>query len=250
MIMKTRFALLLLVFFIFAFSACKKSADEEPDLGYNYFPDKVGAYIIYDVDSTFYDDFFIPTKLTKFKFQLKEKYESIFQDNQNRPTIRIERYIKKYDSIIPYADMQWKLRNVWFANKTATTAERVEDNMRFIRLAFPVKITQSWDGNVQNVDDEQTYSYSFIDEAKTLAGHSFEKVLKVKQIDYTDLIQKKYAVEQYARTIGLIYREVITIYSQYNGLPGGESAYFAIPIMNRIKSGSKYTWVYNTNGIE
>ncbi len=132
-----RHLFLLAVIFAAAISSCKKDAASKPDLGYNYFPGQVGRYIVYNVDSTFYDDFADSSR--NYKFQLKEKIQSVFTDNQNRPAIRLERYVKYYNPAIAYSSMPWQLRNVWVENITATTAEKVEENIRFVKLAFPVK---------------------------------------------------------------------------------------------------------------
>ena len=57
---------------------------------------------MYSVDSTYYDDFYVPTKAINTKFLLKEKIQSVFNDNLNRPTARLERYVKYYDSTLVY----------------------------------------------------------------------------------------------------------------------------------------------------
>src|ERR1043165_19624 len=115
-------------FFGLLFSAglsCKKEKDPDPDMGYNYFPDKPGKYVIYDVDSFYYNDF--TGNIDTFKFQVKEKIHSVYTDLQSRPTLRIERYIKNYSPTVPYSSMSWMLKDVWAANRTATTAEKVEE---------------------------------------------------------------------------------------------------------------------------
>ena len=55
--MKNSFRIILLIA-IFSFSCEKDSEDNvTPDLGYAYAGLEVGQYVIYDVDSIFYDDF-------------------------------------------------------------------------------------------------------------------------------------------------------------------------------------------------
>jgi len=102
--------------FTFGLFSCKKDKAPAPDMGYNYFPNQVGKYVVYDVDSFYYDNN-IPTinynnnfttaKIDTFKFQVKEKIQSIFTDNQNRPTIRLERYRKYYNPTTPYSSLLW-----------------------------------------------------------------------------------------------------------------------------------------------
>ena len=52
-----KIASFLLVFLLLplGFWSCKKDKTVTPDAGYNYFPNQVGRYVVYDVDSLYYD---------------------------------------------------------------------------------------------------------------------------------------------------------------------------------------------------
>jgi hypothetical protein len=229
-------------------SSCKKDKAIAPDMGYNYFPNQVGRYVVYDVDSFFYDDF--NKKTDTFKFQLKEKIESIFTDNQNRPTIRLERYKKNYSATVPYSSMSWVLKDVWAENRTANTSEKVEENVRYIKLHFPVKENQKWNGNSQNTLAAWDYDYAFFDQARTIGNIKFDSVLQVTQFDdkLQNLIEHKYYIEKYARNIGLIYKQVIDVESQPPS-PAPPN-FFSVPIMQRVTSGVQYTMTVNSYGTE
>jgi hypothetical protein len=244
--------------------SCKKDKPTVPDMGYDYFPNQVGRYVVYDVDSFYYDNFHINLTTYKvpidtFKFQLKEKIESIFYDNQNRPTIRLERYVKHYNDTLSYASMPWALRNVWAENRTATTAEKVEENVRYIKLAFPVTINQTWNGNAQNTLAEWDYNYSFFGLPRTVGSIHLDSVLQVNQFDDNNsiLTQRQLYTEKYARNVGLVYKQVIDVQSQpnpaWNLLPFGSdttAAFFGKPILQRVTSGIQYTWTINSYGTE
>lgn len=230
------------------FPSCKKDKATAPNMGYNYFPDQAGRYVIYDVDSFYYDDF--NNKTDTFKFQLKEKIHSVFTDNQNRPTLRLERYIKTYSSTTPYSAMLWTLKNVWAENRTATTAEKVEENVRYIKLSFPVKENQKWNGNAQNTLSEWKYEYSFFDQERIIGNIKFDSVLQVTQYDdkFSNLVEHKYYIEKYARNVGLIYKQVVDVESQPpSPMPIG---FFNTPIMQRVTAGVQYTMTVNSYGIE
>lgn len=232
--------------------SCKKDVSTL-DMGYDYFPDAVGHYVIYDVDSTYYDDFFSPVKATNYKFQLKEKIESIFYDNQNRPTLRLERYVKYYDSIVPYSAMSWTLRDVWMANKTTTTAERVEENVRFVRLIFPVRDNRSWDANAQNMEGSRDFSYEFVDASQGIGSTSFPSVLQTLYDDGGRILtSREYRTEKYAKGVGMVYRNEIVVESQpESGATTTElQTFYATPIMQRITSGFQYTMTVNSYGTE
>ena len=51
----------------------------------------------------------------------------------------------------PAANMPWILGDVWTQKRTTNTAERVEENVRFIKMEFPVKDGGTWQGNAYNM---------------------------------------------------------------------------------------------------
>jgi hypothetical protein len=242
-------SVLIIILFASSIFSCKKEKQQAVDMGYSYFPDRVGNYVVYDVDSFYYNDF--SDHIDTFKFQLKEKIESVFPDNQNRPTLRLERYVRFYDKLKPYPTIPWKLRNVWKANVTATTAEKVEENLRITKLIFPVSSTSSWNGNMQNTDPPLSYSYLFTDLPKTIGAFAFDSVLQVNQQDETNLISKKYYIERYVRHIGLAYKHVIDVQSQPDGVPDSLlPVWIATPIMQRVDAGIQYIMTINSYGHE
>ena len=194
------------------FFSCKKDKEVPPpvDLGYNYFPDAIGSYVIYEVDSTWQDD--KSAVDTAYRYLLKEVIESSFIDNSGRPALRIERYKKIYNAAVPYDSMPWIGPKVWYANKTATTAEKIEENIRYIKLVFPAKESKEWDGNTFNTLGPKYYEIMSVDELGTVNSVSFDSVITVQQNKQIDFIQYVYEAEKYARNVGLIYKERDSLY--------------------------------------
>lgn len=192
--------------------SCKKETELPPDVGYSYFPDQVGKYIIYEVDSTSQND---SLQLRKtYRYLLKEVIESIITDNEGRPSLRIERYVKYHDSLVPYSQMQWTLKDVWMATRTSSTAEKVEENVRYLKLVFPLKKGEDWNGNVYNTKPEWEYEVTEYDEPMILGNLSFDSTLTVEQANKNILNLTEYSVESYARNVGLIYKEMIILNKQ------------------------------------
>ncbi len=202
------YKLTVLCLFLLAIGACTKHHNEiPPDLGYDYYPGKVGSYVIYDVDSISYTR--LPTIDTLYyKFQIKEKIDTLFTDNQNRPTLKIIRYKKIYDATVPYSAMTWTLQDVWSANITKTTAEVVEENIRFVKLIFPAKLNATWNGNVQNIMSQWDYKYTVFGDPATVGGNSFTKTLKVTQKYFPSFIGLQNYYEQYAKGVGMICKHI------------------------------------------
>ena len=251
---------------ITGFYSCKKNKEAPLDLGYDYFPNKAGFYVVYDVDSLVYNNANLNphthlASVDTFRFQLKEKIESIYNDNLNRPTIRLERYIKFYNDTMPYSQMQWTFRNVWAENRTATTAEKVEENTRYVKLAFPVKDNQTWNGNAQNTQPAMNYTYAYYDLPIKIRTTSFDSVLQVTQFDDggTISIQRQLYIEKYARNVGLVYKQIIDVQSQpyvgWDTLPYAQyldstQTFINTPILQRITGGLQFTMTVNSYGTE
>ena len=200
--MKNRSYIFHAVIFLLLLASCKKDAAPDVNVGYTYFPDEVGHELIYDVDSTYRDPFFGTT--TFIHYQIKEIIDSVFIDNQGRPTMRIERYRNDSSASNP----NWIIYNVWTANRTSTTAERFENNIRFIKMIFPVESGKTWDGNSMNVFDEQDYEYTYTAVPEQLNSLSFDSVTMVTQINDTafNILFPKFEFEKFAAGVGLIHR--------------------------------------------
>ena len=249
---------------MYGFNSCKKDTTPLPDMGYNYFPNDVGRYVVYDVDSLVYNDANLNPNthlapVDTFRFQIKEKITSVFSDNLNRPTLRLERFVKIYSDTLSYNQMPWKFRNVWTENRTTSTAEKVEENVRYIKLAFPVKENQTWNGNAQNYNQEMNYYYAFYDQRIKVGGVFYDSALQVIQYDDGGGIftERQLYTEKYARNVGMIYKQEINVFSQpfagWNNLTYGSDSvitFFAKPLMQRITGGTQCTMTINTYGVE
>lgn len=185
--------------------SCKKDKPVPPtNFGYNYFPDNVGHYVIYNVDSIVVNQL-MPQPIDTFKYQVKEVIDSIFTDGSGRPTQRILRY-KRADSTQP-----WVIQKVWSGNLTTTTAERFEDNIRYVRLIFPVSVNATWNGNAFNTLGEMDYQYTAIDVPSSVNNVNFDSTLTVLQDSNINLIQHQFYLEKYARNVGVIYKDLIDL---------------------------------------
>lgn len=207
--------------------ACKKK-EVTPDLGYGYFPGKRGHYTIYQVDSVFYNNFTFT--IDSFSFQLKEVMESEIFDNTGRKTRRIERYIRKTE-----AD-PWTIKDVWTANLTNIHAEKTEENVKFVKLAFPVKLATTWNGNLYNTLGEQEYKYENVHQSFSLNGLSFDSTVTVVQMNDSSLVHKKYAIEIFAKNVGLVYKKFVDIKDEDSDID------FSKPFIQRVDVGYDYSY--------
>lgn len=214
------------------FLSCKKKSDINYNklLGLEYYPLENGRYVEYDVDSTVYNDLTL-TSVT-YQYRIKEIFNGTFTDNEGRTAWRLERYIKKKHPLKPYDSIPYTIKEVWKCNLDIKQIELTEKNIPFIKLIFPVEKGASWNGNAKNTLGEQTFRYIDIDKSESINGNTLPMVLTVEQKNSETLLSKEYFIEKYAKDVGLVYKEMISVYS--NTLNP------SVPLMNRISGGFIY----------
>ncbi|PJB14786.1 MAG: hypothetical protein CO118_06810 [Flavobacteriales bacterium CG_4_9_14_3_um_filter_32_8] len=201
----------LYIFFlisIFIFSCSKKEEVIPPDLGYDYAGLEVGRYIIYDVDSFYYDDFTDTIDTSYFK--IKEVVDSKFTDLEGDEAFKIIRYRKENDTTA------WELIDVWNSKITTTNFQKVEENVRFVKLIFPVKKNKTWNGNSMNNLASMEYKYTVIDNAEVIGGNTLNSVLTVLQYEFSPLIEENFFQEKYAKGVGMVYKKSVEIKNVYD----------------------------------
>ncbi len=234
---KNSISIPIFLFGLLLFFACKKDKNVTTvDIGYEYFPIKTGNYIIYQVDSLYYNDF--TSTIDTFQFQIKEKVAAIFEDLSQRPTQRIERYYRKNNN------ENWMFIRVWYTNRTATTAEKVEENLRYVKLVFPIKKNNTWNGNLFNNLKEQNYTLTKVNEAWQVDDLKFDSIVYIQQIADSNLIEKKIGYEIYAKNIGMIFKK------QLNLTDKDTLINYTIPFEERANSGFDLTYKVISFGVE
>ncbi len=217
----------VLLFAIFLVLSCEKKTTiedfDEAKFGYDYFPLEVGKYWTYHVDSTIYDDegATVVNSSSLIREEIVEKFEDLVGDE----IYRIERSWRDSDS------SSWKVTDVWATYKDKDRAYRTEENLKFIKFVFPALEGSRWDGNI--FFDESTvitvlgeslkmfkgwddYEILELDVAEELGGQNYQEVATVLQTDDEEgnTVERRFALEKYARGVGLIYKEYIILDTQ------------------------------------
>lgn len=201
-------AALLLVINLMSWTGCTEETEIlNIDYGYNYFPTDSGHWITYEVDSVIYSTF-LTQGVDTVHAEVREQFSTPFIDNEGREAITIERYTRytdtlAWDKITP---------TVWYAVKDSQQAERMEGELRFINMVFPVTEGVKWYGNAQiNTNQDNTanyanwhYQYQEVGTPLTLNGFTFPETTTILQNDYEDLVTKIYSREVYAENVGLV----------------------------------------------
>lgn len=191
-------------------ASCKK-IEEDPELvyRYNYMPLVVGHEIIYDVDSIVYN--YVPPvqDIDTIQYQYREVIKDTFYDSQGLLNYRFE-YSRRNN-----AAENWKVDRVWFGTANELNFQKVEDDVRLIKLVFPPDLGLTWDGLAYAPPATGQFSYlsgwqfKVIDLNVPLVvnGNSFEETMTVQFVNEENLINKKLGREVYAYGVGLVYKE-------------------------------------------
>lgn len=179
--------------------SCKKSEDVSIPYYYEYFPLEINAWIDYDVNAIVHTSVGSDTS----NYFLHEVVTEEFLDDQGRVSYRIERFWKFAESD------PWVIKDVWYANRTTTTAEKVEENIRYNKLVFPITSDKVWNGNAFNNLDDWDYSYDSLHTPKTLNSLSFDSTVTVVQRENINAVEFELAEEIYAKNVGLVCKKFI-----------------------------------------
>lgn len=198
------------------FAACKETPDDyTTELGLEYYPLEVGKAIEYEMDSTIFDPNGDTTVYRSITL-MKEEIVDTLSDNNGNLLYKIERYERAADSL------PWQVKKVLTASVQTDQAIRTEDNLRFIKMVFPIEKGSKWNGNIhfneglivtvagESLEMFKGWAYRTLQvgEPATIGGFQFNETATVEEADNENLIELRRATATYAKGIGLVYREL------------------------------------------
>jgi hypothetical protein len=226
------------------FACAKKTSTIDPNVGKEYFPISTGKALTYRVDSTIYDDFTGTTK--KSVSYIKDVIDTSFVDLIGQTSYYVKRYYKNDTAT------DFEFLNLYTLTPFSNRVEVVFDNLRYIKLVFPVTYQGTWGGNkfINTNTTKEPYSwlgdkpYSYKDLGKPHSNDSitFANTLTVFQknelsgdtsSDKTQFGEYIYGLEKYGKDAGMVFKELIYFKKDPN-VGGGLRKGFAMK-MNCIK---------------
>jgi hypothetical protein len=213
---KNHFPLITFGLLVVLLSACKETPDDyTTEFGFEYYPLQVGKFIEYQMDSTIYDPNGDTTVYQSTTFMREEILDTL-SDNNGDIIYKIEQYQRAADTL------PWVIKKVLTATLFDNEAIRTEDNLRFIKLTFPAKKGNRWNGNVHfdeglivDVAGETLemfkgwdYRTQSIGVAATVGSFQFDETAIVEEADNENLIELRRSIATYAKGIGLVQREM------------------------------------------
>jgi hypothetical protein len=207
--------------------SCKKTPYiyPAPPLTAYFMPLQVGKYITYRMDSlTFY---YYGQSDTVTSYLAKDSVEAAVTDNLGRPGWLIVRYLSDTTGTAP-----WTPTESYLVTATAGDIEVVENNLRFIKLTFPIVENNSWNGNsylpfnpyqdlflfssTENINPGTwNFAYQHVNKPFSVNDKQYDSTATVLEVadssnvpifDPSTFASVTYWSEVYAKNIGLIFR--------------------------------------------
>ncbi len=210
--------LLVFGFLLIFFTSCVKDKVEAPvdDHSIEYFPLQLGKYIVYAVDSVVFDDASGGNIKDTVSFQMKEEVTG-FQIALSGDTLfYLHRSRRKTPEEI------WTVTDVWTSSRSSTEATRTEENLKFLKMTFPLRKGKYWittsyipatatilvGTEILQPFQEWESKVLAIDVADQIGDFSFAagEVMRISQTDTDDGTMRRFMLEKYARNIGLVSR--------------------------------------------
>lgn len=195
-------------------SCTKNEPAEVINLGFDYYPVNTGSIWVYDVDSISYDNNTGVTKIDTITYQYKELISSTFKDISGNKAQLLNRFYRANDSD------SWSQANTWTVLVTNEKAERVEENIRFVKIVFPVVVNKRWNGNMYNTKESEQYRIMYTNRRENYGGVFYNNTMMVQQARELNAVDEILKQEIYAQNIGLVYKISDSINTQVSGSRG------------------------------
>lgn len=209
------FILLTLISAVFV-TSCESETEpiDESTFGYDYFPVTVGKSWIYTSDSIILSSG--GTKRDTFRSFIREVVGDSFTDAAGNPAFKLNRFYKRNETDT------WISINTWTTSIDKSMAIRTEENIRQVKLVFPIKKGLRWNGNVflnedltVDVGGEPITLYKGwsprmveIDQSYDFKGQQVPSIL-VNLAEDDTILNFRDVTEYYGKGIGLLKREMI-----------------------------------------
>lgn len=206
MVRLNRYILLLLLLLL----GCQSKDILPKTTGTEYYPLKVNGFWVYDM---------VETSITQVGGQTNTIYELKIQIIDSILTSGQITYVlarfKRTD-----ASLSWSSLDTWSARKDQFQAIVQEGNTPYVKLSFPLANGKKWNGNAlndlggtDNCPDAtlncENYEVTDLAERFEASGIAFDdSVIIIENNDNDPIVKQDVRRSVYAKSIGLVYREV------------------------------------------
>jgi len=166
----------------------------------SFYPVKVGEYRVYDVEEILYSNVLENDTLN---YQLRESIsDSII--NGDRVTYALKREKRNLGD-------EWVLDSIWTFSITDKFLVISENNIPFIKLTFPMNITNTWDGNALNTRSQMIYELEKLEELLIDSLSLNDHVKLIIEDIPENVVETDQRFEVYGRGVGLIQKSYLSL---------------------------------------
>jgi hypothetical protein len=190
---------------------CTEVTELGNDIGREYYPVKVGNYWIYDVSETTFTNQFLTDPADSVTYQVRERVDTVFRNQVGELTYKVIRSKRTRPG------QPWGQDSLVTIIKSSSDVRYTYDNLKTVKLVFPVVEHKQWDGNAFNVlqpDNSQglekfKFTYAQVGQPFALPDTSYQHTVKVIQFLRQDAIKLVGRQEVYALGVGMIHKRII-----------------------------------------
>ena len=197
---KKNILLLLSLFILFTVSSCQDDPEESNDItvGQSFYPIQKGQFQTFLVKQTRFALNETPATTT---YQLKEVIGDEFVGENGEKLNEVLRYVR------PNGLENFRLDSIFSVRKNKDVLVRMEHNVPYVKLDFPIQEGKTWNGNQFNSRPLQNYLVQNVNVSKLIGNQSFDKTITIIESQDSSLVDKNLRFEVYADEVGLIYKK-------------------------------------------
>ncbi|WP_338759742.1 hypothetical protein WAF17_12230 [Bernardetia sp. ABR2-2B] len=197
----TTLYILFILSSLVALSSCKDEAPEEPNditIGQSFYPTEKGQFQTFLVKQTRFALNETPVTTT---YQLKEVIGEEFEGENGEKLNEVLRYVR------PNGLEVFRLDSVFSVRKDENVVVKMEHNIPYVKLDFPIEEGKTWNGNLFNTRPVKDYLAQEINASKSIGGTTFPNTMTIIESQDSSLVDKELRFEIYADEVGLVYKK-------------------------------------------
>lgn len=201
-----------------AFSSCTQNYEEvdATTFGFEYYPVETGRSWVYLSDSIVYSRG--GNQIDTFTSYIKEEIGDYIEDLEGNRIYKIFRSMKRDEDGI------WQRLNTWTTYVDKSRAIRTEENIKLIKMVFPLRLNQRFDGNafvdenykilvngeLMDVYKDWRHRVERLGGKEEFNGDEVETCY-INLVEDESIIDKRDVKEIYAKGIGLLRKSKLVL---------------------------------------
>jgi hypothetical protein len=185
---------------LFTFTSCQDDPEQPKDItsGQSFYSIQKGQFQTFSVKQT---RFALNENPVTTTYQLKEIIGDEFVGENGEKLNEVLRYVRLNGL------ENFRLDSVFSVRKDANVVVKMEHNIPYIKLDFPIEEGKTWNGNLFNARPLKGYLAENVNTSKMVGNSTFNRTITVIESQDSSLVDKELRYEIYADEVGLIYKK-------------------------------------------